>query len=122
MCLSENIKKKKTIKTNDASSALLDLRGAQGLLDVGQRHIPVHLAEHFVHVALLGHKESALAIRHGLEEITGQAAGAHLSCKSHPALGVIHHLLNLIYSVASAALDKNIRFFICALRPSMPST
>ncbi|CAE8646771.1 unnamed protein product, partial [Polarella glacialis] len=74
---------KQTQAQPNHSSTLLDQWAAKGLLDVAQRHSPVHLAEHFTHVVLLGHKESAHAARHRLEKLNGQAAGAHLSYKPH---------------------------------------
>ena len=51
-----------------------------------------YLLEEFVHVALLGHQDGALAVGHGLEELHSQATGAHLGSQPHPALAVILHL------------------------------
>mmetsp|Transcript_30790 Transcript_30790/g.96804 ORF Transcript_30790/g.96804 Transcript_30790/m.96804 type:complete len:223 (+) Transcript_30790:124-792(+) len=85
-------------------SALLDLRTTEGRLDVGGRLVPVDLREHLIHVALLGHQDGALAVRHGLEELEGQAARAHLGSEPHPALAIVHNLLRLVDAVADAAL------------------
>merc|ERR1719507_598721 len=85
-------------------SALLDLGATQGLLNVPQNHVPVDLVKELGHVGLLRHEERALAIGHGLEELDGQAARAHLSRKPDPALAVIHHLRGLINTVADTSL------------------
>eukprot|EP00438_Fugacium_kawagutii_P019546 Skav235679 [mRNA] locus=scaffold358:1243207:1247076:+ [translate_table: standard] len=84
--------------------SLLDLRTTEGDLNVGQGSVPVHLLEELVHVALLGHQDGTLAIRHRLEELHSQASRAHLSSKPHPALAIILHLLGLIHAVANATL------------------
>mmetsp|Transcript_24823 Transcript_24823/g.30252 ORF Transcript_24823/g.30252 Transcript_24823/m.30252 type:complete len:252 (-) Transcript_24823:62-817(-) len=86
------------------SLSLLDLWSSKGLLNVGQSRIPVHLLEQLIHVALLGHQEGTLAIRHGFEELHGQASRAHLGRQPHPALAIILHLLSLIHSIANTAL------------------
>eukprot|EP00415_Alexandrium_ostenfeldii_P003241 UN3241 len=90
------------------ASALLDLRAAEGLLDVGQGHVPVDLVKHLLQVARLAHQERALAIGHGLEELHGKATRGHLGGKPDPALAIVRHLLGLVDAVANTALaDKH---------------
>merc|ERR1740138_394368 len=87
-----------------AASPLLDLRAAEGGVDALVHEIPVDLVKHLVDVGRLGAEERALAEGCRLEELDGQAAGAHLSGNPDPALAIIHHLLGLVDTVADAAL------------------
>merc|ERR1719429_723315 len=91
------------------SSPLLDLRAAQGGVDALVHEAPVDLVEHLVDVALLGDEEGALPEGHGLEELDGEAAGAHLGREPDPALAVVLHLLGLVHAVADAALGHEHR-------------
>merc|ERR1719453_2202802 len=68
------------------SSALLDLRAAQRRVDALVHEVPVHLVEHLIHVARFGAEQGTLAIGHRLEQLHGEAAGAHLGRKPDPAL------------------------------------
>merc|ERR1719336_3150497 len=87
-----------------AASALLDLRAAEGLVDVRQDHVPVDLVKHLIHVALLGHEQRALPVGHGLEQLQSEATGAHLGGEPDPALAIVLDLLGLVDAVANAAL------------------
>ena len=87
-----------------SSSALLDLRPSEGLLDVSKGDVPVHLAEELVHVALLRHEKGALAVRDGLEKLQSQTSGAHFRSKPDPALAIVLDLLGLVDAVADASL------------------
>merc|ERR1712039_759197 len=85
-------------------SALLDLRATEGGVDALVHEIPIDLVKHLVDVGGFGAEERALAEGRRLEELDGQATGAHLSSNPDPALAIIHHLLGLIDAVADAAL------------------
>merc|ERR1712066_1000984 len=85
-------------------SPLLDLRAAEGGVDALVHEIPVDLVEHLVDVGAFGAEERTLAEGRRLEELDGQAAGAHLSSNPDPALAIIHHLLGLVNPIADAAL------------------
>ena len=62
--------------TAELSLSLLNLRATEGLLDVAQGRVPIHLLKELIHVALLGHQDGALAIGHRFEELHGQASNA----------------------------------------------
>ena len=90
-------------------SSLLDLRSSEGLLDVSQGGVPVHLLEQLINVALLGHQDGTFAIGHRLEELHCQTTRAHLSSQPNPALAIILHLLGLINAIAHTALGHEHR-------------
>merc|ERR1711933_92223 len=86
------------------SSPLLDLGAAQSGVDALVHEIPVDLGEHLVDVARLGAEEGALAIGRGLEELNGEAAGAHLGRDPDPTLAIINDLRSFVHAIADAAL------------------
>ena len=74
-------------KKTSGRLALLDLRATEGLLDAGQDHVPVHLGERGVDVALLDHQESPLAEGH-LPQKAGAKMPSQAPFEAHSSFGV----------------------------------